>query len=107
MRLTRPALHSVAGAASSLSQSHSLPVSLSPPLPVSSSPTLFGYTHDWSIKKRGSLHLVNLPPVAYIFTAGKPNGWVLAEVAESGLTLMLHSIDPRHQQHGQRVELAW
>jgi predicted phosphodiesterase len=68
---------------------------------------IFGHTHDWSIKKRGNLQLVNLPPVAYVFTAGKPNGWVLAEVAESRLTLTLHSIDPRHQQHGQRVELAW
>ena len=28
---------------------------------------IFGHSHDWSIKKRGSLHLVNLPPVAYVF----------------------------------------
>jgi 3',5'-cyclic AMP phosphodiesterase CpdA len=68
---------------------------------------IFGHSHDWSIKKRGSLHLVNLPPVAYVFTAGKPNGWVLVDVAASRLTLTLYSIDPHHRQHGQRVELAW
>jgi predicted phosphodiesterase len=68
---------------------------------------IFGHSHDWSIKKRGNLQLVNLPPVAYVFTAGKPNGWVLADVGESRLTLTLRTIDPRHQQHGERVELAW
>ncbi len=68
---------------------------------------IFGHSHDWSIKKRGNLQLVNLPPVAYVFAAGKPNGWVLAEIGESRLTLKLRTIDPRHAQNGERVELAW
>jgi len=34
---------------------------------------IFGHTHDWGIKQDASgIHLVNLPPTAYVFTEGKP-----------------------------------
>lgn len=68
---------------------------------------IFGHSHNWSIARRGDLHLVNLPPVAYVFTAGKPNGWVRAEVLERGLSLELRAIDPAHKQHGERVKFEW
>ncbi|MGE0756838.1 MAG: metallophosphoesterase [Pirellulaceae bacterium] len=68
---------------------------------------IFGHSHNWSITRRGALHLVNLPPVAYVFTEGKPNGWVLAEAHDRGLTLNLHTINPQHPQSGERVELTW
>lgn len=68
---------------------------------------LFGHSHNWSITRRGDLQLINLPPVAYVFEAGKPNGWVLAEVRENGLTLELRTIDPAHKQNGERIELVW
>jgi Icc protein len=67
----------------------------------------FGHSHNWSIARRGKIHLVNLPPVAYVFTPGKPNGWVLAEVRERGLTLDLRTIDPAHKQNGEHAELMW
>ncbi|MGV3483579.1 MAG: metallophosphoesterase family protein [Planctomycetaceae bacterium] len=68
---------------------------------------IFGHSHNWSIARHGDLNLVNLPPVAYVFAAGKPNGWVRAEVLEDRLVLELRTIDPAHKQHGERVELAW
>jgi len=68
---------------------------------------IFGHSHNWSIARRDQLHLINLPPVAYVFAAGKPNGWVRAELQENGLTLELRTIDPAHKQCGERVELAW
>ncbi|MDZ4688396.1 MAG: metallophosphoesterase [Planctomycetaceae bacterium] len=68
---------------------------------------LFGHSHNWTITRRGNLQLINLPPVAYVFAAGKPNGWVLAEVRENGLTLSLRTIDPAHKQNGELVNLTW
>lgn len=68
---------------------------------------LFGHSHNWSITQRDRLQLINLPPVAYVFAKGKPNGWVLADVRENGLQLELRTIDPAHPQHRERVELTW
>lgn len=68
---------------------------------------IFGHSHNWSVEKRGTLQLVNLPPVAYVFGEGKPNGWVLAETSDNGLNLELRTIDPQHKQNGERVALAW
>lgn len=68
---------------------------------------IFGHSHNWTTERRGAIHMINLPPVAYVFAAGKPNGWVLAEVSEKGLALELRSINPAHMQHGERLTLAW
>jgi hypothetical protein len=68
---------------------------------------VFGHTHNWNISARDGLHLVNLPPVAYPFAAGKPNGWVDLQLAEKGALLTLQCLDKQHLQHGQRVELTW
>lgn len=68
---------------------------------------VFGHSHNWNITKREDLHLVNLPPVAYVFGAGKPNGWVSAAMRPDGLDLQLHTLDPAHPQAGEKVSLAW
>ncbi len=68
---------------------------------------IYGHTHDWRISKAGRLHLINLPPVAYVFAEGKPNGWVEASVHDAGLRLHLRCIDSSHPQHGQTADLAW
>ncbi len=68
---------------------------------------VFGHTHRWSISERNGIHLINLPPVAYLFDAAMPNGWVRATLHDGGMDLELRAIDPAHKQHGQRVELAW
>jgi 3',5'-cyclic AMP phosphodiesterase CpdA len=68
---------------------------------------IFGHTHDWRLTKLGDVHLVNLPPVAYVFQAGRPNGWVHAMVQDGGLRLRLHCLDKAHALHQQTVELTW
>jgi 3',5'-cyclic-AMP phosphodiesterase len=68
---------------------------------------VFGHTHNWSLGEREGIHLINLPPVAYVFGAGKPNGWVHARLNADGITLELRTIDPNHEQAGEQVELAW
>ena len=38
---------------------------------------IYGHTHTWKVEQDDSgLHLINLPPVAYIFHEGDPSGWV-------------------------------
>ncbi len=69
---------------------------------------VFGHTHRWQITQHESgLHLVNLPPTAYVFVAGRPNGWVHAQASETGMDLQLRCVDGRHPQHGERVSLRW
>ncbi len=68
----------------------------------------FGHTHNWSILRESSgIHLVNLPPTAYVFKPGMPNGWVHASLRKDGLTLKLNCLDPAHTQHGSTADLAW
>jgi Icc protein len=69
---------------------------------------IFGHTHQWSVTEDSSgIHLVNLPPVAYIFRQGNPSGWVRATTRRDGLRLVLRSLDASHPQHGQVLDLKW
>ncbi len=68
---------------------------------------IYGHTHDWSVGRRGRLHMVNLPPVAYVFADGKPNGWVEARSQRDGLELRLVAHDPQHPRHGETASLKW
>ena len=69
---------------------------------------IFGHTHKWKIwEDTSGIHLVNLPPVAYIFQAGDPAGWVQATTRRDGLRMELRCIDTAHQNHGQVVDLKW
>lgn len=67
----------------------------------------YGHTHRWHHTQREGIHLVNLPTTAYVFAEGQPNGWVGAHLKVDGMTLELHTLDKRHKQNGERVELAW
>ena len=68
----------------------------------------FGHTHNWRIEQDPSgLHLVNLPPVAYVFQQGLPSGWVRADLRKDAVRLELRSVDPKHKDHGQVVNLQW
>jgi 3',5'-cyclic AMP phosphodiesterase CpdA len=68
---------------------------------------IFGHTHDWTSEQLEGVHLINLPPTAYVFTAGRPNGWVDAYVREDGVSLQLRSLDEKHPEHGQKLDLKW
>jgi Icc protein len=69
---------------------------------------IFGHTHHWHVKQDVSgVHLVNLPPVAYVFQPGEPAGWVQATLERNGMRLELRCVDPAHNAHGQVVKLQW
>ncbi len=69
---------------------------------------IYGHTHTWRIDQDSSgIHLVNLPPVSYVFSQGEPSGWVRAGLQPDGMTLELRSLDPAHKAHGQTTNLKW
>jgi 3',5'-cyclic AMP phosphodiesterase CpdA len=67
----------------------------------------YGHTHDWRITQRHDLHLVNLPPVAYVFRPGQPSGYVDAELLADGVKLTLRTVDPSHKANGEESTLRW
>jgi hypothetical protein len=68
---------------------------------------VFGHTHDWHHLEREGVHFVNLPPTAWLFKEGKPRGWVDLNLGENGATFELRSLDPKHPQHGEKLDLKW
>lgn len=69
---------------------------------------IYGHTHTWRIEPDPSgIHLVNLPPVAYLFRPADPAGWVLATSRRDGLKLELRCLDAAHKDHAQVVDLKW
>jgi len=67
----------------------------------------FGHSHHWNHSRRGRLHLVNLPPVAYVFNDSHPNGWVDAVLTADSMRLELQTFDPKHPQAADVVEIAF
>ena len=68
----------------------------------------FGHTHRWEVSQDDSgIHLINLPPTAYLFEKGRPNGWVHATVQNNGARLELRCLNHAHKDHGQVVNLVW
>ena len=68
---------------------------------------IFGHTHDWRVTRQNGLHLINLPPVSYIFTAGRPTGWLDLQLEQNGARLELHASDSTHPEHRQPLLLSW
>ena len=69
---------------------------------------IFGHTHVWHVDRDVSgIHLVNLPPVAYVFSPSQPAGWVHATTERKGMRLELRCIDTQHKSHRQVVKLPW
>ncbi|MDB6121217.1 MAG: Metallophosphoesterase [Pedosphaera sp.] len=68
----------------------------------------YGHTHNWGIDQDPSgIHLINLPPTAYLFKEGKPNGWVHATLERKGVRLELRCLDAKHPVHGEVHHLKW
>jgi predicted phosphodiesterase len=68
---------------------------------------IFGHTHHWELTQHEGIHLINLPPVAYVFKQGDPSGWVDVFLNPDGATLTLNSLDSVHPSHGKTTELTW
>ncbi len=69
---------------------------------------IYGHTHTWEVKPDESgIHLINLPPTAYVFNKAMPNGWVQATVQSDALKLELRCLDTTHSKHGEVKALKW
>jgi 3',5'-cyclic AMP phosphodiesterase CpdA len=69
---------------------------------------IYGHTHAWNVEADTSgIHLINLPPVSYVFREREPSGWVHATIQATGMQLELRCVDPTHEDHGQKMKLAW
>lgn len=69
---------------------------------------LFGHTHRWSyVQDESGIHFINLPTTAYIFDKVSPQGWVLANLKEDGMSLTLSCLDKMHKEHGHVLNLKW
>lgn len=69
---------------------------------------VFGHTHHWNVARDESgIHLINLPPVGYVFREGQPSGWVRAALEPDGMRMELRCVDQSHKDHGQIVTLKW
>lgn len=68
---------------------------------------IYGHSHSYGFKKAsGNIHLINQPPVAYLFNQSKPNGWIKATVEDKELSVELRALDTEHEQHGKTTVLA-
>ncbi len=69
---------------------------------------IFGHSHNYGYKvAEGGVHLVNQPPVAYLFDQTRPNGWLRGELAADSLALELRALDKNHPEHRVGKTLAW
>ena len=66
----------------------------------------YGHTHEWQQDQRDHLHLINQPAVSYYFGKGHAHGWVDMKLSEKSADLELHCIDPKHTQHGDRIQIV-
>lgn len=67
----------------------------------------FGHTHVWKVEKKDDIHLVNLPAVGYPFKDSEVTGWVDAKLTDRGMTMTMHSLEPKHALHMKATELIW
>ena len=68
---------------------------------------IFGHTHDWHVRQDGSgIHLINLPPVAYVYDAEKPSGWVRANLGDDQMQIELRCV-AKHKLNGEVKTLKW
>lgn len=68
---------------------------------------VFGHTHTWTSFQREGLHFVNLPPTAWVFKEGRPQGWTDLRIGQAGATFELRCLDVGHPNHGDKFELRW
>ncbi len=67
---------------------------------------LFGHTHAWRVAHQAGVHLVNIPTTSWLF-GDQPRGFMAGLLRKDGLSLTLHTLDPKHPKHLEKVELAW
>lgn len=70
---------------------------------------IHGHIHNWGLSKhdKTGIPVLSLPPVAYAFGKDRPSGWVLARATAEHVEFELRSLNPAHEQHGQKHVLKF
>ncbi|MBL9133872.1 MAG: metallophosphoesterase, partial [Verrucomicrobiaceae bacterium] len=65
---------------------------------------IHGHIHNWGRSKHPEtgLPILSLPPVAYAFGKDRPSGWVIARASADRVEFELRSLNPAHDEHGQK-----
>lgn len=68
----------------------------------------YGHTHSYGFSKSSSdIHLINQPPVSYLFDESRPNGWLKTTVTSENISLSLQCIKKEHPLHAENTVLDW
>ena len=67
---------------------------------------IHGHTHEWQHSKTGSIEIIGQPAVSYFFGKGHAHGWVDMKLNAKSADLEFHCIDPKHTQHGDRIQIV-
>lgn len=69
---------------------------------------IFGHSHNYGYKvASGGIHLINQPPVSYLFDPARPNGWLRGQLTANSMTVELRALDKTHAEHSVAKTLAW
>ena len=67
---------------------------------------IHGHTHEWQHSKTGSIEIIGQPAVSYYFGKGHAHGWIDMKLSEKSADLELCCINPKHKQHGDRIQIV-
>ena len=71
-------------------------------------PASWPTTANWNVlTDESGIHLINLPPVSYIFKEEVRSGLIKASLLESGIRLEMRCINRGRKLHGEITELKW
>lgn len=69
---------------------------------------IFGHSHRYNHRQDSDgIHLLNQPPVGYVFDPKLPNGWLRGQLAADSMTYELRALDKKHAQHGVAKTVTW
>ena len=68
----------------------------------------YGHSHTWKLSERKSgVHLVNQPPIGYVFSKDYPLGWLLALPNKKGISFIFNALDKGNENHAKITQLRW
>ena len=68
----------------------------------------YGHSHTWrKSQPKSGIHLVNQPPVGYVFDDKNPMGWLNAVTSPQGISMEFTAKNKSHSVHGSTTKLTW
>ena len=67
----------------------------------------YGHSHEYSIRRKRKMQLINIPAVGYNFRDSDPVGWLDAVFRPDGVDLTLYAIGGNTEGDGQTTQVNW